>query len=184
MRKKEMMITYQILYSRRKTLAIQVKRDGQVVVRSPFGVLEKQIDGFVSSHKVWIQKQLEAVEKRREQTRTFSEEEEKQYRKAAREVLSRKTAWWAKTMQVDYGRIAIRSQATRWGSCSSLGNLNYNWKLILLPEPIQDYVVVHELAHRIEMNHSARFWAVVEQYLPDYQERRKQLRIYEKRLGS
>ena len=80
------------------------------------------------------------------------------------------------------GTISIRQQATRWGSCSSKGNLNFNWTLILTPEPLQDYVVVHELAHRLEMNHSDRFWKIVESQIPDYKERRNLLKTYENQV--
>lgn len=83
-------------------------------------------------------------------------------------MLAEKTAHFAKEMGVTYGRITIREQKTRWGSCSSAGNLNYNWKLVLMPGRVMDYVVIHELAHRKEMNHSARFYAVVAQQMPDY----------------
>lgn len=86
-------------------------------------------------------------------------------------------AVFAARMGVTYGRVTIRNQKTRWGSCSSKGNLNFNCVLMLAPPEIQDYVLVHELAHRKEMNHSARFWAVVEGILPDYKERRKWLRV-------
>ena len=79
-------------------------------------------------------------------------------------------------MGVIFGRIAIKNTKTRWGSCSSLGNLNVHWELVLMPPAILDYVVVHELAHRKEMNHSPRFWAEVEKVLPDYRERRKWLK--------
>ena len=79
-------------------------------------------------------------------------------------------------MGVSYGRIAIREQKTRWGSCSSKGTLNFNWRLILAPEEVLDYVVVHELAHRREMNHSKAFYAIVESVLPDYRQARRWLR--------
>jgi predicted metal-dependent hydrolase len=82
-------------------------------------------------------------------------------------------------MKVDYGKITIRDQATRWGSCSFRGNLNFNWRLVLLPEALADYVVVHELAHRIHMNHSHAFWEAVEGVLPDYRLRRKELKGFE-----
>ena len=81
-------------------------------------------------------------------------------------------------MGVIYGRISMRNQKTRWGSCSSNGNLNFNNRLLFVPEELVDYVVVHELAHRKEMNHSNAFWNVVEKYMPDYKERRKKLREY------
>ena len=103
-------------------------------------------------------------------------EEEYAYREQARRVLTEKTAYYAKLMGVTYGRISIRGQKTRWGSCSAKGNLNYNWKLMLCPEEVQDYVVVHELAHRREMNHSKAFYRIVEEILPDYRERMRWLK--------
>lgn len=84
--------------------------------------------------------------------------------------------YFAPLVGVTYNRIFIKEQKTRWGSCSSLGNLNFNWKLILLNEELLDYVVVHELAHRKQMNHSPAFWAEVERILPDWRERRRWLR--------
>jgi hypothetical protein len=79
-------------------------------------------------------------------------------------------------MHVTYEHITLKEQKTRWGSCSSLGNLNFNWKLLLMEPRLLDYVVVHELAHRLEMNHSAAFWRIVEAYIPDYRECRKALK--------
>ena len=79
-------------------------------------------------------------------------------------------------MGVSYGSITVREQKTRWGSCSAKGNLNFNWKLVLMPEEILDYVVVHELAHRLQMNHSTEFWDEVEKILPDYRNRRQWLK--------
>ena len=91
-------------------------------------------------------------------------------------IFTRKTEYYARIMGVTYGRISIREQKTRWGSCSSAGNLNYNWRLIFAPEEIVDYIVVHELAHRLEMNHSKAFYNIVESVLPDYRKAQKWLR--------
>ncbi len=100
-------------------------------------------------------------------------------REYARAALSEKVRYYGGIMQVSVNRIAIREQKTRWGSCSSKGNLNFNWKLVLMPHRIQDYVVVHELAHRKQMNHSVFFWKEVEAVLPDYRERKQWLREHE-----
>ena len=94
----------------------------------------------------------------------------------ARQTIPERVAHFAPLVGVTYGRITIRSQHTLWGSCSSKGNLNFNCLLMLTPPEVLDYVVVHELCHRKEMNHSARFWAEVEHVLPDYEIQRKWLR--------
>lgn len=87
-----------------------------------------------------------------------------------------KVAYYSKIMNVNYGRITIRHQKTRWGSCSKKGNLNFNCLLMLAPEYVRDYVVVHELAHRKEMNHSQNFWSIVEEVIPSYRTSKKWLK--------
>lgn len=99
-------------------------------------------------------------------------------REQARTAIAARVAKWAAAMAVTYGRIAIRDQRTRWGSCSRAGNLNFNWRLALAPPAVLDYVVVHELAHRVELNHSARFWAVVARHCPDFAAQRAWLRAH------
>lgn len=99
------------------------------------------------------------------------------YRNYAKVTLQKKAAFYSKKMGTDFGRITVREQKTRWGSCSSKGNLNFNWKLMMMPEPVIDYVVIHEIAHRKHMDHSRNFWKEVENILPDYKEKRDWLKI-------
>ena len=97
-------------------------------------------------------------------------------KRQAREVLTKKSDDYKEILHVNYTRIRIGDQKTRWGSCSSKGTISYNWRLILMPERIQNYVVVHELCHLLEMNHSPAFWKKVSEVLPDYQSSRKWLK--------
>lgn len=94
----------------------------------------------------------------------------------AKTVMPPMVAEYASKMRVEYGRIAIRHQRTRWGSCSTKGNLNFNCLLMLTPDYVQKYVVVHELAHRKKMNHSSDFWMIVESVIPDYKKAKRWLR--------
>ena len=172
---------YEIIYSRRKTVAIQVTSEGKVVVRAPYRCPRSFIESFVRGKEDWVLKHLEQaqanLEKRRASARPpLSAEERARYIKIARDIFTRKVEYYARIMGVSYGRISIREQKTRWGSCSSKGNLNFNWRLILAPEEVLDYVVVHELAHRREMNHSKAFYAIVESVLPDYRRAQKWLK--------
>lgn len=167
---------YEWIRSGRKTIAIQVKPDGRIVVRSPYRVSRKQVERFLEEKSQWIKTQQEKLRKGEEAKREITDEMRKRGVRMAMELIPERVRYYADIMGISYGRITIREQKTRWGSCSCKGNLNFNWKLMLMPPEILDYVVVHELAHRKEMNHSRDFWKIVEQVLPDYQERRKRLR--------
>lgn len=171
---------YRLIRSNRKTLAIQVSASGQVTVRAPRTMSDTTIENFLTQKESWILKHLshaasEPVPSPGE-NRPLSDFRRSYYMESARKIFKRKTAAYAQKMSVTYGRITIREQKTRWGSCSSKGNLNFNWKLVLLAPELLDYVVVHELAHRREMNHSKNFWKIVEAELPDYRERRRRLK--------
>lgn len=173
--------TYEIIYSTRRTTALQVTPDGRVIVRAPKRCPRSFIEAFVRQKEDWVMRQLARFEKQRKEHPAperppLSDKDRARYISIARDIFTRKTAYYARIMGVSYGRIAIREQKTRWGSCSSKGNLNFNWRLILAPEEVLDYIVVHELAHRREMNHSKAFYAVVESVLPDYRQARRWLR--------
>lgn len=92
------------------------------------------------------------------------------------EIFRARASFWAERLGVTFGAVRVKSQRTLWGSCSRQGNLNFNWRLSLAPCEILDYVVVHELAHRLEMNHSPRFWEVVARHCPDHKTHRRWLR--------
>lgn len=98
------------------------------------------------------------------------------YRQQAHDVFAARIAYWNQHYQLRYGRIAIKEQKSRWGSCSRKGNLNFNWRLLLAPLEVLDYVAIHELCHLREMNHSERFWSLVSQTSPDFQKHRHWLR--------
>ena len=175
---------YELIYSTRKTIAIQLMEDGNVVVRAPKRAGKHAIEKFLKEKEDWIltkqQEIREASENRK--SRQLTDAQRLKMINLAKEVFAAKTAYFARIMGVSYGRITIREQKTRWGSCSSAGNLNFNWKLLLAPEEVVDYVVIHELAHRREMNHSARFYAVVAEIKPDYKVWQRWLKVNGKRL--
>ncbi len=168
-----------LVRSDRKTLAVQLKRDGSIVLRAPRHTKDDEILRFVQSKKAWIRQHLARIRaetEKRETADRIGDDELRRLAKLAAEILPRRAAYFAPIIGVDYGRITVRCQKTRWGSCSSAGNLNFNCLLMLAPPEVADYVVVHELCHRLEMNHSARFWNKVERVCPDYKARRKWLR--------
>ena len=184
-----MRVEYKIIRSSRKTMAIEIKPDGRVYVRIPNRVSDRQARSFVESKADWLKKNLEKIEERREANEAvekFTETELKIIKKKAKREIPILVDYYAPLIGVTYNRISIRAQRTLWGSCTADGNLNFNCLLVLLPERVMRYVVVHELCHRKEMNHSKRFWSEVSKILPDYKELRKQLKdngnIYLERL--
>ena len=169
-----MSITYKIIRSKRKTLAIQIMPSGQVIVRSPLRLSRKEIQAFVDSKRDWIDKHLSKPEMC--ELEPLGQYELEHLRKQAKILISERVAYFAEIMGVSYNKITIRAQRSRWGSCSSIGNLNFNCLLALVPDHVLDYVVVHELCHLRHMNHGKEFWAEVEAVLLDFQRSRKWLK--------
>ena len=160
--------SYRVIRSSRRTLALEITPTGEVLVRCPRRCSNAQIAAFVQSKADWLQKHL-AKRAARPQLPSLTAEEVHALAQQALQDLPVRVARFAALVGVVPGRITIRNQRTRWGSCSSKGSLNFNCLLMLTPPDVRDYVVVHELCHRKEMNHSPRFWAEVERVLPDYQ---------------
>ena len=168
---------YDIVRSSRKTLSLQMKPDGHLVVRAPHRTSDRQIRQFVENNSAWIQKHRELIEQRRRQEEmnpppAITKETLKRLRSLASETIPPRVSYYANLMGVSYGRITIRAQKSRWGSCSAKGNLNFNCLLMLTPPEVQNYVIVHELCHRKQMNHSPAFWREVEQIMPEYRRHR------------
>ena len=166
-----MMEQLEIIRSKRRTIAIEVKKDLRIVVRVPLEMKDNDIQRFVMEKQRWIEKHLQIIKKRNEEKETpFTVEEIHALADAALKDLLQRVAKYAPIVGVTVGRITIRNQRSRWGSCSAKGNLNFNCLLMLCPEEVRDYVVVHELCHRKELNHSPAFWSLVECVLPGYKE--------------
>ncbi|MBQ4482500.1 MAG: M48 family metallopeptidase [Lachnospiraceae bacterium] len=166
-------IKFYIKRSRRKTLSIQIEPDLSVLIKAPFYASDRDIAKFLEDSKDWIKKHREIVKKRVRETEDIPKLSMEEIRSLAEEAMKdipERVRRFAPIVGVSYGRITIRNQKSRWGSCSSKGNLNFNCLLMLAPERERDYVVVHELCHRKEMNHSKRFWEEVAKVLPDYKE--------------
>ncbi len=108
---------------------------------------------------------------------------EQWYRIQAAKLTKERLDKWSARLHVSYNRVTIRGQKTRWGSCSRKGNLSFNWKLLMAPEPVVDYVIIHELTHLKEMNHSKRFWQLVAERCPRWREHKKWLRKHEAQLA-
>ena len=159
-----------VIKSNRKTISIQINPE-KVTVRVPLKMNQNEINEFLESKRNWIEKHLKSVSEKQkllQNTEPYSEEEIKKFIAKAKEVITPKVEFFAPKIGVEYNRITIRCQKTRWGSCSSKGNLNFNCLLVLLPDEIINSVIVHELCHIKQMNHSAKFYAEVEKFFPDY----------------
>ncbi|MBQ9679751.1 MAG: M48 family metallopeptidase [Ruminococcus sp.] len=165
-----MKMEYTLIKSRRKTISLEVREDG-LIVRAPNRTTRKEADAFVQKHASWVEKQRQKIALRKQQNANVEKlrpEELTALAQKAAEVIPERAGYYARQMGVTYGRITLRCQKTRWGSCSAKKNLNFNILLILTPPEVLDSVVVHELCHLREMNHSARFYELVYRYYPEY----------------
>ncbi|MEK7094388.1 MAG: SprT family zinc-dependent metalloprotease [Patescibacteria group bacterium] len=168
-------IQYVLKISRRaRLMRLSIHPDGSVVVTAPPLFNQKRIEKFIENYTDWIEKKIRQVRKR---TLIWGDKKEiLRYKKQACVFVEERCAYFGKIYGVKPGRISIRAQKSRWGSCSRRGNLSFNYQIILLPRNLADQAIVHELCHLIEFNHSKKFWSLVEKAIPDYLANRRELK--------
>ena len=181
-------LQYSLIRSNRKSISVEIQRDGTALVRAPRWSPKFEIDAFVLSHEEWIREQqakmaIQFIEDA--WTPKLTTAEIKSLAKTARLDIKYRIERWAPIVAPDSAwanitdrkpRLSIRHQKTLWGSCTREGNLNFNCLLMLAPEDVRDYIVVHELCHLKHMNHSRAFWNLVERAMPNYREQKKWLK--------
>ena len=173
-------VCIQVIRSARKSIGLEIKAGGEVFARIPARLSDRELKRFLQEHKGWIFDKLRLSRERKENRKSV--EAPRMEEMTAAEIARMKERFlervrhYSGLMGITFGRITVRNQKTRWGSCSEKGNLNFNYLLYFLPKELLDYVVVHELAHRRHMNHSGEFWAEVGKYFPEYKECRKKLK--------
>ncbi len=173
-------IRYEIRVSRKaRGTRLTVHPDGRVVVTKPAHVSQILVTQFIDRHTEWIKKKIDHFKNHpapllaRHSIRDY-----KSHKEMARVLVHNQVHFFSTKYGFACGSIRIGNQKSRWGSCSKRGNLNFNYKIVFLPKEIQDYIVVHELCHLKEFNHSVRFWALVEKEIPNWQKLRKELKKY------
>ena len=208
-------MNYQLIRSKRKTVAIEIKQDGTVQVKAPNRLPLRYIEQFIQEKQGWIQQHVQQITQWKEQKQRFSIQPGdtmlllgreypvqlgnqvcfwknnfyvpkmefaalqpkliQLYRELAHQTILPRVEWFAKQMGLIPASVKISSAKKRWGSCSGTNRINFSWRLVMAPLPTVDYVVVHELCHMIEHNHSAAFWKLVAQIVPDYPEQKQRL---------
>lgn len=161
---------YKLVKSRRKTISLEI-RGGELIVRAPLFTSRLAVELYIAKNEDWIQRQLQRMESEKAQLsgiERLTEQELSELKKQAKSVFAERVAHYAPLVGVKPERITIRAQKTKWGSCSSKHNLNFNCLLLLAPPEVLDSVVVHELCHLKHMNHSQAFYDELLRVFPDY----------------
>jgi predicted metal-dependent hydrolase len=159
-----------------KYLRIRIKGDGTCMVTVPFRVPMKWAEKFVEEKKEWIEKARAKLPHIRP-VRSYPSYQDVKH--SSLHFTTQRVAELNQHYGFSYGKISVRNQQTRWGSCSKRGNLNFNYRILFLPPHLAEYLIVHELCHLKEFNHSPRFWALVAQTIPEYRECRRELRVWQ-----
>lgn len=172
---KKMIPEYEIKFSSRKTLSLEITREAQVLVRAPYKTGKAYIEAFVIKNSEWIEEHTEK-RKVKNQREAMSYENQERIIALAKEVLPQKVEYFSRIMGVTPTSVRITDAKTRFGSCSGKNALCFSWRIMLYPEEAIDYVVIHELSHIVYHDHSKNFWQTVEKYMPNYKEIKKLLK--------
>ncbi|MFA6159696.1 MAG: M48 family metallopeptidase [Parcubacteria group bacterium] len=174
-------LAYKLRKSKRaKRMRLAVFCDGTVVVTTPLGVEKTIIEKFITDKAQWVADKInffKSVDSKA--IRTFSEDDYLKYKDEAFSLVKVRIKYFNKKYGFAFNKINIKNQKTRWGSCTKSKNLNLNYKIIFLPKKHQDYIIVHEMCHLKEFNHSRKFWVLVGKFLPNYLEIKNELRNHE-----
>lgn len=172
-------IPYTLLFSKKsRYLRLTVHSDGKLIVTTPKRFSFDDIESYIFKKRDWVIERITHVKNNPKLiTTVHTKAEVIVYKKKALEYVCSRLEYWNTFYALAYKNVAIKNTKTRWGSCSSKGNLNFNYKIIFLPQELADYIVVHELCHLKEMNHSKNFWNLVTKTIPHYKELRQQLKI-------
>ena len=168
---------YKLVRSKRKTLSIEINENCEIIIRAPLKMSEREIEKFILEKLDWIRKSLEKMKVRAENRRIYTDEDIKALYKKAKELLPERVKYWAGVTGFMPTGVKITGAKKRFGSCSPKNSLCFSVYLFDYPMEAIDYVIVHELCHIREHNHSPAFWALVKKYLPDYKERQNLLKI-------
>ncbi len=162
-----------------KSLRVSVYADGRCVVSAPHFLRDEQVKSFIKTKSAWIVEKLRAFMPFRPMVRRKNSRAEfKKLKEIACSIVQNRLPDLNKNYGFKIGKVTIRNQKSRWGSCSARGNLNFNFKIALLPKELSDYIIVHELCHLSQMNHSPKFWNLVAKVIPNYQELKKRLKAF------
>lgn len=180
---KEYEIPYKVIKRKNaRRITLSVKSNNSIVVSGPKSARLSQITDFVNANQSWLSKNFNIEKFVNSTLLENSRLEFLEYKVPALRLLRERVEHFNQHYQYEYNKITIRDQSSRWGSCSTGKNLNFNYRLYFLPEELRDYVVVHEICHLKEMNHSYKFWALVFETIPNYKVLRKKLRKHELEL--
>jgi predicted metal-dependent hydrolase len=165
------------IIKRSKRLRLSVHRGGEVVVTKPRFIPQYLVNKFITQKSEWLLDKIEELKMiPKKKTAKETKADFEKYKETALKIAEQKVKEFNKIYNFKYNKITIRNQTTRWGSCSKKGNLNFNYKIALLSEELADYLVVHEICHLGEFNHSKKFWTLVAKTISNYLILRKQLK--------